>query len=147
MPVKWGRPARLGVVPGEQIDRIGAPPGHVSGNLHGFGSLLEDDAPKTGPDDLRPAVDSRRLFSCGDTALKTSPAAWVISVTRLLAEQDLEHVAVLDLVGLALRAQPAVLARLGHRAELEEVLVGDRLGPDEAPRQVGVDRPGGIDRG
>jgi len=65
----------------------------------------------------------------------------------LLREEDLEHVAVLDEVGLALGAQAAVLARLGHRAELEEVLVGHRLGPDEAPGQVGVDRPGGIDGG
>ena len=33
------------------------------------------------------------------------------------AEQDLDHVAVADPVGLALRAQPAGLPRLGHRAQ------------------------------
>ena len=36
---------------------------------------------------------------------------------RSLAEQDLHDVAVAHPVGLALRAQPAGLARLGHRAE------------------------------
>ena len=50
---------------------------------------------------------------------------------RLLAEQDLHDIAVVHLVGLALRAQPPVLARLGHRPERDEVLVGDGLGADE----------------
>jgi hypothetical protein len=63
----------------------------------------------------------------------------------LLREEDLQHVAVLDEVGLALGAQPAVLARLSHRTQLEQVLVSDRLGPDEAPGKVRVDRAGGID--
>ena len=63
------------------------------------------------------------------------------------AEEDLQHVAILHLVGLALGAEAARLPRLGHRAELEQVLVGHGLGADEALREVGVDRPGSIDRG
>src|SRR5262245_9260710 len=57
----------------------------------------------------------------------------------LLAEEDLQHVAVLDLVGLALRPETTGLLRLGHRAEVEQVFVGHRFGADEAPGEVGVD--------
>ena len=52
----------------------------------------------------------------------------------------------LDRVRLALGAQLAVLARLGHRLQRQQVLVGHDLGADEAVRQVRVDRAGGVDR-
>ena len=44
----------------------------------------------------------------------------------LPAEQDLDHVAVADAVGLALGTQLAVLARLGHRSRGQQVLVAAR---------------------
>ena len=44
----------------------------------------------------------------------TAPATFQAPAS--LAEEDLQHVAVADLVGLAFRAQPAVLARLGDGA-------------------------------
>ena len=47
----------------------------------------------------------------------------------LPAEEDLDDVAVADAVGLALRAEPAGLAGLGHRAEGEEVVVARRSRP------------------
>ena len=46
--------------------------------------------------------------------------------SRSAAEQDLDDVAVADPVGLALGAQPAGLARLGHRAQRDQVLVATR---------------------
>jgi hypothetical protein len=52
-----------------------------------------------------------------------------------------------DVGGLALGSQAAVPAGLGDRSELDEVLVGDDLGPDEAVGEVGVDRPRGVDGG
>jgi len=52
---------------------------------------------------------------------------------------------VADPVSLALRAQPAGLARLGHRPQREEILVGDGLSPDETTCEVGVDRSGRVD--
>ena len=66
--------------------------------------------------------------------------------TRLLAEEDLQHVPVAHLVGLAFGAQAPVLACLGHRAERDEVLVRHGLGSDEALGEVRVDRPGRLDR-
>ena len=48
------------------------------------------------------------------------------------AEQDLDHVAVAHPVGLALRADLAVLLRLGDGPEGQQVLVRDRLRADEA---------------
>src|ERR1035437_6289958 len=64
------------------------------------------------------------------------------STTTLLAEKDLDYVAVLDDVSLALGAKLAVLARLRHGLEREEILVRDHFGADEAARQVRVDRAG-----
>jgi hypothetical protein len=55
------------------------------------------------------------------------------------AEPDVEHVAVLDDVGLALQALEAALGGLRVRAGLDEVVPADHLGADEPLRDVGVD--------
>ena len=60
-------------------------------------------------------------------------------------EADLDDVAVLHLVVLALGAQLGHLARLGERAELDQVVVVDYLGANEAAREVGVDGGRGVD--
>ena len=61
-------------------------------------------------------------------------------------EADVQHVAVLDDVGLPLEALPPVLCDLGMRAELDEVAPVDDLAADEAARDVGVDRTGRVER-
>src|SRR5436190_6147827 len=63
------------------------------------------------------------------------------------AEEDLDDVAVLHPVGLALGAELARLLRLGHRAEAEQVLVRDGLRADEALGEVGMDGARSVDRG
>src|SRR5205823_2055241 len=54
-------------------------------------------------------------------------------------EADLEHVAVDDLVILALHPQLPGLLGFVPRAQLEQLVPADDLGPDETPLQVGVD--------
>src|SRR4051812_20951021 len=61
-------------------------------------------------------------------------------------EADLEDVAVDDLVVLALDPQLARLFCLVPRAELQELVPVDDLGPDETPLQVGVDDAGTLRR-
>src|SRR5207248_7268208 len=64
---------------------------------------------------------------------------WVLDV-----EPDLEDVAVLDLIVLAFYPKSPALLGLLPRADLDELLVGDDLGADEAPLQVGVDHTRGL---
>ena len=90
----------------------------------------DDDDDDDDDDDAEPRGDYRTLLAELDLDDK--------SRHELAAEQDLEHVAVLDPVGLPLRAQAPRLLRLAHRAELEQVLVRDGLGPDEALRARSV---------
>src|SRR6266571_7803959 len=54
-------------------------------------------------------------------------------------EPDVEHVAVLHLVGLALEPLQAATRRLRVRAGLDEVVPADHLTADEAASDVGVD--------
>ncbi len=90
-------------------------------------------------DDPTPAELARRL--------SLGPNAWRRAAAQRLNRISM-HVAVRDPVGLALRAEPAVLlAPRPSSPSVEQVLVGDRLGADEALRQVGVDRARGVDRG
>ena len=67
---------------------------------------------------------------------------------RFLSDVELEqhHVAVLDEVFLAFLAQLAGLARAGLAAERDVVVVGDRLGADEAALEIGVDLARGLRR-
>ena len=107
-------------------------------------AVLQDDRVV----DLEPEAARPTATASGD---ELAPAAGAPSLdaatpSALPAEEDLDDVAVADAVGLALRAEPAGLARLGHRAERQQVVVRDGLGPDEALREVGVDRAGRIDR-
>src|SRR4051794_24993268 len=61
-------------------------------------------------------------------------------------EADLQHVAVDHLVVLALDPELAGFLGLVPRAQIEELVPPDDLGPDEAPLQVGVDDPGALGR-
>src|SRR6185503_6024167 len=62
-------------------------------------------------------------------------------------EADVQDVAVLDGVGLALEALLAVAGGVGVGAGGNEVVPADHLAADEAARDVGMDRPGGVERG
>src|SRR5260221_3621653 len=62
-------------------------------------------------------------------------------------EANVEHVAVLDDVGLALESLLGLFCRLRRRAERHEVVPVDHLAADEAARDVRMDRAGGIHRG
>ena len=64
----------------------------------------------------------------------------------LVAEEEVQHVAVLHPVGLAFRSHPAGLFRPLLAAEADEVVVGDGLGPDEAALEIAVDDAGGLRR-
>src|SRR5690606_18093914 len=92
--------------------------------------------------------DRARHESATSSVASTSPSrsnqAIVATALRLHVEADLEDVAVLDLVVLALDAQSAEVARLGPAADLEQLVPVDDLGPDEAPLHVGVDAPGAL---
>src|SRR5688500_10585093 len=59
-------------------------------------------------------------------------------------EQDVEHVAVADLVGLALQTLQAAALGLGMGARDQEVIARYDLGPDEAPLDIGVDAAGSL---
>ena len=57
-------------------------------------------------------------------------------------EQDIQHIAVLYEVLLALASQHTPLSRFCNAAALGEIIVADNLGPDESSLEVGVDLPG-----
>src|SRR3954471_25011430 len=63
------------------------------------------------------------------------------------AEAELDHVAVLDDVVLALQAHLAQLTGLRPGADVEQLVPLDHLGPDEPALEVGVDAPGALRRG
>ena len=66
---------------------------------------------------------------------------------RLHVEAEVDHVAVLDHILLALAAEQALLLGGGH-ALPQAIMssIGDDLGADEAPLEVGVDLAGGLGR-
>src|SRR6476659_5286080 len=70
-----------------------------------------------------------------------------VPTTPLDVEADVQHVAVLDDVVLALQPLPAALDYLGTRAGFDEIAPADHLATDEPARDVGVDRRRGIERG
>src|SRR5436305_13587717 len=57
-------------------------------------------------------------------------------------EADVQDVSLPDYVLLSLHAEPAFRLRRGQAPRLDQLVVGDDLGPDEPPLQVGVDDPG-----
>ena len=59
-------------------------------------------------------------------------------------EQEVDDVAVLHDILLALGANLALGLGGGHGADVLQILKGDDLGPDEAPLEVGVDLAGGL---
>src|SRR5215208_6016102 len=61
-------------------------------------------------------------------------------------EANVQHVAVTDDVGLPLQPLERALRGLRVRARLDEVLPVDHLAADEPPRDVGMDRLGGVER-
>src|SRR3546814_12556534 len=56
-------------------------------------------------------------------------------------EEEVQHVAVLDDVFLAFLAQPPSRGGAGFALVLDEVVVADRLGADEAFLEIAVDHP------
>ena len=62
----------------------------------------------------------------------------------LHVEAEVDHVAVLDHIVLALAAEKALVPGGSHRAAGHHIVVGDDLCPDEAPLDVGVDLTGGL---
>src|SRR4029079_11761714 len=65
----------------------------------------------------------------------------------LCGEPEVDDVAVLDDVLLALQAPLAVIAADGHRPARDQRIVCHDFGPDESTRDVGMDFTGGILRG
>src|SRR6185503_3979988 len=61
-------------------------------------------------------------------------------------EPEMNHVAFLDDIGLALEPELAGLARALFAAPRDVLVVADDLGADEAALEVGVDRTGGLRR-
>ena len=66
------------------------------------------------------------------------------SLFSLHVEAEIDHVAVLDHVVLALAAQKALLLGGGHAAAGDHLTEIDGLRPDEAPLNIGVDLSGGL---
>src|SRR4029077_9049950 len=66
---------------------------------------------------------------------------------HLDVEADIEHVAVLDDVGLAFEPLPAELHDLGTGTRFDQIAPPDHLATDEPARDVRVDRRRGIERG
>src|SRR5215472_16762386 len=64
---------------------------------------------------------------------------------RLVSHVELEenYVSVLDDVVAAFLADETLLARRGHRAGCDEIVIRDRLGFDEAFFEIGVDHASG----
>ena len=62
-------------------------------------------------------------------------------------EAEIDHVAVLDDIVLALAAEQSLFPGGGHAAALDHVVIGDNLRPDEAPLDVRVDLAGGLTAG
>src|SRR5437773_124861 len=71
----------------------------------------------------------------------------VLALTWLRGEPEIDDVAVLHDVFLALEPHLAVVAAGGHRAARNERIVADDLRPDEAPRDVAVNLARGELRG
>src|SRR5690554_8149440 len=62
-------------------------------------------------------------------------------------EAEVDHVAILDDVLLALQAPLAGVLRALFAAQGDKVIIGDDLGADEALLEVGVDDPGRLGGG
>ena len=75
---------------------------------------------------------------------RESKRANSVSELRLDVEAEQHHVAVLDDIVLALGAELAGVARAGFAAAADVIVVGDRLGADEAALEVGVDFARGL---
>ena len=80
---------------------------------------------------------------CPDTCDSPLVIDDCLSDRPLGVDQEVDDVAVLYLVGLALGAQHPFLPPLGQTAAPDEVVIGDDLRADEPPGEVGVDGPGG----
>ena len=61
-------------------------------------------------------------------------------------ETEFDHIAIAHHVLVALEAQFAALARLGHGTEGDEIVIMDSLRRDEPALEVGVDLAGGYGR-
>src|SRR5262245_34733699 len=73
-------------------------------------------------------------FRCAQSGLRA------MAPRPLRRKPELHHVAVGDLVLLAFEPQLASLARAGLALAPDVIVVGDRLGADEAALEISVDR-------
>src|SRR5690606_15543707 len=84
--------------------------------------------------------DCQRIFTQKNPSARNRPP-------RSDVEAEMQDVALLHAVLLALQAQAAGVARAGFAPVLDEVVVADGLGADEALLEVGMDDRGGLRRG
>ena len=73
-----------------------------------------------------------------------APAKGIEAACASDIEEDVEHIAIGDRVGLAFLADPAALLGGGLAAGFQQLIPADYLGSDEASRQVGMDGARGI---
>ena len=78
------------------------------------------------------SIENQKEMPCG-----TQPAC-------LHVEAEIDHVAVLDHIVLALGPQQTLFLGGGHAAAGHHLVEVDGLRPDEAPLDVGVDLAGGL---
>ena len=93
---------------------------------------------------LPKAQKERTLKASALFCVAFSVPASMRSSVRSDVEPEVDHVAVLDHILLALAAQQALFLGGVDAAAADHVVVGDDLGPDEAPLDVGVDLSGGL---
>src|SRR3954468_21725702 len=92
---------------------------------------------------IRPRA-RERTSSATSSEASTAPSRSNQATGLLDVEAELDDVAVLHHVVLALDAQLADVARLGPRAELEQLVPVHDLGLDEATLEVAVDDAGAL---
>src|SRR5260370_10843005 len=98
----------------------------------------------------RPGAPSTTPFCTSTTrsaVLGRFSSVVMLSPLRLDVEANVQHVAVLDDIRLALEPLLAGARDLGVRAERDEIVPADHLAADEASRDIGADGVGGFDRG
>src|SRR5580704_2031274 len=98
-------------------------------------------APSTPSRPSRPRRRARRDVATSSAANTSPSRSNHTAASPSHVEPDLQHVAVDHLVILTLDAQLARLLGRLPRAEIEQLVPPDHLGPDEAPLQVRVDHP------
>ena len=150
-------PRRNGVEPAEQLtaefdERVAEQPLHEQREQqHDRGHGQPQDVGRRTDLAVRGRVDDDRFHGLGGPAHDIAESGRAKDISELChsksdVETDLEHVAVLHFVVLALDAQLADLARLRPRPDLEQLVPVDHLGADEPALQVAVDHARALGR-